>query len=260
MHSLPTDDPLAVEAVTTIHTGDVATLRQLLTAHPELATVGLGGDVDQLGNGGMTRSLLHVATDWPGHFPHVAATIEALVNAGADVDARFTGPHNETPLHWAASSDDVAALDALLDAGADIEARGAVIGGRTAISDATAFGQWVTARRLLERGASTTLGEAATLGVIDRVRGYLDADAPPTPQEITEAFWSASHGGQRQVAELLLGRGADINWIGWDELTPLDAARRSEATGLAAWIEEHGGCTAAEQGAPPVPPSSGGER
>ena len=240
MHSLPTDDPLAVKAVAAIHTGDVATLQQLLTAHPELATVGLGGDVDQLGDGGMTRSLLHVATDWPGHFPNVAATIEALVNAGADVDARFTGPHNETPLHWAASSDDAAALDALLDAGADIEASGAVIGGG------------------LERGASTTLGEAATLGVIDRVLGYLDAEIPPTPQEITEAFWSACHGGQRQVAELLLGRGADINWIGWDDLTPLDAARRSEATDLAIWIKEHGGCTAAEQGAPPVPPSSRG--
>jgi hypothetical protein len=45
MRSLPTDDPLAVEAVAAIHTGDVATLRRLLTAHPELVTVGLGGDV-----------------------------------------------------------------------------------------------------------------------------------------------------------------------------------------------------------------------
>jgi len=60
--------------------------------------------------------LLHVATDWPGHFPHVSASIAALVEAGADVNARFHGPHEETPLHWAASSADVAALDALLDA------------------------------------------------------------------------------------------------------------------------------------------------
>ena len=36
---------------------------------------------------------------------------------------------DETPLHWAASCDDVAVLDALLDAGADIHAPGAVIGG-----------------------------------------------------------------------------------------------------------------------------------
>ena len=106
MHSLAADDALAVEAVAAIHAGDVATLRRLSTGHPELVTVGLGGDVDQLGGGGMTRSLLHVATDWPGQFPNVAATIEALAAAGAHVDARSTRPHNETPLHWAASSDD----------------------------------------------------------------------------------------------------------------------------------------------------------
>ena len=81
----------------------------------------------------MSRTLLHVATDWPGHFPNGAATIAALVEAGADVNARFTGPHTETPLHWAASSDDVAVLDALLDAGANIESPGAVIGGGTSL-------------------------------------------------------------------------------------------------------------------------------
>jgi ankyrin repeat protein len=48
--------------------------------------------------------------------------VEVLIGAGADVDARFTGPHRETPLHWAASSDDVEVLAGLLDAGADIEA------------------------------------------------------------------------------------------------------------------------------------------
>lgn len=31
----------------------------------------------------MTRSVLHVATDWPAHFPNVAATIAALLGAGA---------------------------------------------------------------------------------------------------------------------------------------------------------------------------------
>lgn len=53
----------------------------------------------------MSRTLLHVATDWPGHAPRVAETIWA---------------HAETPLHWAASSDDVEAGDALRDLGADL--------------------------------------------------------------------------------------------------------------------------------------------
>src|SRR6185436_12260940 len=121
-----------------------------------LATVRLGNDEPC----GMSRSLLHVATDWPGHFPNGAATVAALIEAGADVNARFSGPHTETPLHLAASSDDVDVLDALLDAGADIEAPGAVIGGGTPIADAAAFGQWDVARRLVERGASTNLWES----------------------------------------------------------------------------------------------------
>src|SRR6185295_11232059 len=101
------------------------------------------------------------------------------------------------PLHWAASCDDVAVLDALLDAGADIEARGAVIGGGTPMSDATAFGQWKAAQRLLERGASTSLWEASALGLLDRVEAYFAVDPPPSGLATTEAFWGACHGGHR---------------------------------------------------------------
>jgi ankyrin repeat protein len=95
------------------------------------------------------------ATDWPGHFLSGAATVAALIEAGADVNARFHGPHAETPLHWAASSNDVEVLDALLDAGADIDADGGVIGGGIPLADARAFGQWQAAHRLVERGAQT---------------------------------------------------------------------------------------------------------
>ena len=116
-----TDDPIAVAAVEAIHAGDVR--------GPEVAALSSTPSWPPLRSvtrttHGMTRTLLHVVTDWPGHFPNGTETVRALVDAGADVNARFTGPHTETPLHWAASSDDVAVLDALLDAGADIEARG----------------------------------------------------------------------------------------------------------------------------------------
>jgi hypothetical protein len=95
-----------------IPTGDQEGLRRLLEDHPGLATPRIGDD----GPGGTTRSLLHVATDWPGHFPGGPATAALLVAAGVEVDARFGGgSHDETPLHWAASSDDAEVLDALLD-------------------------------------------------------------------------------------------------------------------------------------------------
>jgi len=230
------DTAWAAAAVDAVRCGDLEALTQVLAAHPELATARLPQ------HGG--RTLLHVATDWPGHFPHVAATITALVRAGADPDAPGLGPHPETPLHWAASSDDVAALDALLDAGADINAPGAVIAGGTPLADATAFGQWNAAHRLIERGARSTLWEAACLGLLDRVREHIAADRP-TPEQITSSFWGACHGSQLATAAYLLEQGADLNWIGYDDLTPLDAARRSGADDLVAWLRDRGARTAA---------------
>jgi len=231
---LEDDDPLAVAAVTAIRSGDVKTLSQLLRESRGLATARIGTSTTQAAPIAVTRTLLHVATDWPGHFPNGPAIVAVLVAFGADVNARCTGPHAETPLHWAASSDDIDVLDALLDAGADIDARGAVIGDGTPLSDATAFGQWNAARRLVERGALTTFFDAATLGLTDRINASLSADPGPSPEEINQGLWGACHGNQPATAELLLEHGADVDWIGWDNLTPLQAARRSGAEDLAA--------------------------
>ena len=131
-------------------------------------------------------------------------------------------------------------LDALLDHGGDIEAGGSVIDGGTALADAVAFGQWQAARRLIERGARSNLWQSAALGLIDRVEQQFAGDALPTTEDVTNAFWCACHGGQRETTEYLLARGADRNWIGYDKLTPLDAARRSEANDLAEWLVTQG--------------------
>jgi hypothetical protein len=58
---------------------------------------------------------------------------------------------------------------------------------------------------------------------------------------VTHAFWCACHGGQQQTAEYLLNRGADMNWIGYDTLTPLGAAKRTGAHALVAWLIDRGG-------------------
>jgi ankyrin repeat protein len=201
-------EPVAVAAVSAIRAGDVAALEEQLRERPGLATA-------RLERNGVGRTLLHVVTDWPGHFPNGAASVAALVGAGADVNAPVTGPHAETPLHWAASSDDVEVLDALLDAGADIDAPGAVVAGGSPLRDATAFGQWSAARRLVERGAQTTSFDAAALGLVDRLQADF-ALRRPAQEELDDAFWAACHGGQRQMAEYLLARGADLDFIpGW---------------------------------------------
>lgn len=238
MLELPISDPLATSAIAAIHAGDVAALERLLNEHRQLATARILSGRCQ---GGGARTLLHIVTDYPGNFPGGAAIVEALVTAGANVNATLGGAHTETPLHWAASCDDVAVLDKLLDLGADIEAPGAVIAGGTPLADAVAFGQWKAARRLIERGAKSNLWQAAALGLMDRVEARFAADPPPTAEEITQAFWLACHGGQRSTAEFLLARGADIHWIGYDNLTPLGAAVRSGATELVAWLK---GCGA----------------
>lgn len=215
--------PLAVEVVGAIREGDVVSLQRLPDGHPGLATA---GNDDTRDCKGMPRSLLDVATDWPGHFPNTPATVAVLIAAGADVNARFAGPHTETPLHWAANSDDVAVLGAILNVGAVIEALGAVIGGGTPLADAVAFGQWRAARRLVERGARTILRHAAPLGLLDHVEKHFANDNPfafapwsprptqpsaPIPDEITNAFWFACPGGQRQSPEYLLRQVGELN-------------------------------------------------
>jgi len=125
-------------------------------------------------------------------------------------------------------------------------APGAVIGNGTPLADAVAFGQWQAARRLVERGARTTLWQAAALGLQARAEEHFAAYPPPAPDEVTNAFWCACHGGQRLTAEYLLGRGADLNWIGYNGLTPLDAAGRSGARELVEWLRRQGAKLAQE--------------
>ena len=214
------DDDDVVAITDAVQSGDQDAIRRLLTARPELATARFG-DED-----GMSRTVLHAATDFPGHFPNVSSTITTLIEAGADVDARFAGPHTETPLHWAASSDDVDAVDALLAAGADKEAAGGVLTGGPPLDDAVIFSQLAAARRLVEAGAQTRLFHAAALDLTARIDELLVADdEPPDAEEITNALWHACRNGCAAAARRLLDAGGDPAWNGWDGLTPLAAAR-----------------------------------
>ncbi|MEU5578307.1 ankyrin repeat domain-containing protein [Streptomyces huasconensis] len=241
MAVLDADDPLAVAVTAAIRSGDVPALRKLLSAHPGIAASWIRREGEAAG----TRSLLHIATDWPGHLPAGPEVIGVLVAAGADPGARFVGAHRETPLHWAASNDDIAAIDALLAAGADIEADGAVIGGGTPLADARGFGQWRAARRLLEHGARTTLRDEAALGLLDRVRARVTAQPPPAADDLDGAFWDACHGGQQATARLLLERGASLDRVGYDGMTPLDIAVAVAADDVVAWLRGQGARTGA---------------
>jgi ankyrin repeat protein len=170
-------------------------------AHPDLASARL---VDEKGGSGTP---LHAAADWPGFFPNGPDVVAVLIAAGADPNAAIEGSwHAETPLHWAASSDDVDVARALIEGGANIETAGASIAGGSPLDDAVGYGYWQVARLLIERGARVDrLWQAAALGIRSRVDELIAAEAPTT-QQLTDAFWQACHGGQRRMAEHLLDR------------------------------------------------------
>jgi ankyrin repeat protein len=231
-------DPVTRTLIEAIHAGDVEALKGSLGEHPVLAAARL---VDV--KGGSTTPL-DAVTDWPGFFPHGPAIVAILIEGGGDPNAHVEGSwHSETPLHWAASSDDVEVARALIDGGADMEATGASIAGGTPLDDAVGYGCWQVARLLVERGARVErLWHAAALGMLSCVDELL-ALSPPTRQQLTDAFWQACHGGQRRMAEYLLSLGADLNGApSWGDATPLDVAD-SQDTGrqaLVTWLRDIG--------------------
>ena len=203
------DDPLAVEFQSAIHHGDVDGLQRLLVRHPGLAAARI-----EARRGG-ARTPLHVATDWPGFFPNGAQVVAALIAAGGDVNDRGEGgdgqPGRESPLHWAASSDDAEVAEALIDGGADIHMPGGSIG--TPLANAIGYGCWQVADLLVARGARIeTLWEAAALGKMARIEEIFASQPGPTAEEIHHAFYQACSGGQPRAAAYLLARGADPKW------------------------------------------------
>jgi uncharacterized protein len=224
-------DPGASEFTAALMRGDVGQLRALLAADPGLATSLINA-----------RTPLHLFAGAPGHRPNPAGVVSALAEAGADLNAHATGTwHHETPLHWAASNDDVGLIDALLDAGADIEHPGSSISGGPAADSALGYRQWQALRRLHERGAALNLSRAAALGLLPVVTGLAVATPPPDGEELATAFWNACRAGQLETARYLAGRGADINWRApWSGQTPLAAARDSRERAVVAWLTESG--------------------
>src|SRR5437868_15410731 len=182
--NLQPNDTLAAELTTAIQGGDLVALETLLAQHPGIAKA-------RLANGkGASRTPLHAATDWPGYFPNGPEVVQMLIAAGADPNAPMMGArHSETPLHWAASSDDVEVAAALIDNGADIEASGASIAGGTPLDDAVGYGCWRVARLLVERGARVDKRwQAAALGMTGRVAAMFAG--PPRSEEHTSELQS----------------------------------------------------------------------
>ncbi len=176
------------------------------------------------------RTLLHTIADYPGHRKNGLEMAQLLIDHGADVNARFQHPNvatsRETPLHWAASNDDVDLAALLLDAGADIDMDGGVIENGTPLWDATIFGGVHVCNLLIERGAHSNIMSAAAAGRLDLVAQYFDEAGQLTPAAcvvsggstrtpeivLNAAFGFACSAGHATMARRLLDAGADPTW------------------------------------------------
>lgn len=210
------DAPTAAELRVAVHGGDVDAVRRLIAGNPDLA---MANFVARGGSG----TALHFVTDWPGYFPNGPDIVHVLIDAGADPNATTTGPGMpETPLHYAASTDDVDVAVALIDRGADLETPGGSIG--TPLDNAIGYACWHVARLLATRGARIEkVWHASALGLLDTLETLLVSGIDR--QEISKGFWHACSAGQRRAAERLLNGGADIAWVpDYADGTALDAA------------------------------------
>ncbi|MGH3259286.1 MAG: ankyrin repeat domain-containing protein [Streptosporangiaceae bacterium] len=231
-------DQIAIALRLAVHDGDVEAIRRRLRDDPTLALARI------VGKDGRSGTPLHMVTDWPGYFPHGPEIARLLLDAGADPNVRTTGADpahpGETPLHWAASSDDVDVAEALIEGGADLEAPNGSIG--TPLSNAVGYACWHVARLLVARGALVDQAwHAGALGLLGRLEEILGSDPPA--EEVSKAFWHACSGGQRRAAEYLLARGADLNWEpDYADGTPLDAASGlgTRQENVLTWLRELG--------------------
>ncbi len=66
---------------------------------------------------------------------------------------------------------------------------------------------------------------------------FIDENEPAAAATLVAAI---QNGDVDETARRLLEHGADIDWLGWDDLRPLDIARERGDDDLFAWLRDHG--------------------
>jgi ankyrin repeat protein len=211
------ETPANVQAfINAIQNHDLASVRAALAVDRTMANA-----ADAAGN----TALMHAA------YAGTLSTMEALVEAGADVNA--TNQRKATALHWAVP--EVSKMKLLLLKGADVNPR--TVEGRTPLYAAAQLPTGTAAMKvLLELGADvearTIVGNtplfAAASGGTENVRLLLDKHANVNAASLsgTTPLMGSSDG---KVAALLVSGGADVSLRSKRGETALaDAARRGD--------------------------------
>ncbi len=181
------------------------------------------------------------------------SAVRAHLYSGTPVDLNYHG--GPTALHCAAYRGHAEVVNALLEAGADPNARESAVGSYTPLHYATRSGQVEVVRVLLEYGADPNLTErgfrktplhiAADWGSTEiaalLIKHGADVEVRDYHYGCTPLHWAAD-AGRMETVKLLLVAGADVNALSTSGKTsPYDRAARSGHWEVAELIGQAGG-------------------
>ncbi|WP_243042828.1 ankyrin repeat domain-containing protein [Dyella sedimenti] len=196
---------------------------------------------DPFGPDARERTPVHLAATF-GH----QALLETLLARGCDPNTRDS--HGRTPLFAALEHGEGALplVRALVAHGADpeaIDANGETPLGLSlehkAIERWLNWGEWTRPARPLRPGDLPTAAAAGALGAVDRLLELGFAVDTRDHQGAT-ALLHACGAGHREVAALLLDKGADASQAATNGMTPLAAAVGARREALVALLLQHG--------------------
>ena len=98
-------------------------------------------------------------------------------------------------------------------------------------------------------GPPKTISEAADEGNIEAVKQYLDGGVDVNVKDIRFGWTpllGAVRKGHKEIAELLIANGADVNAKNYERKAPLDFAVKYKRTEIADLLRKHGGKTGDE--------------
>jgi len=201
----------------------------------------------------ITIAALLVVGCGPSKSIHQAAyegNLEAVkqhLAAGANVNAKEV-EFGMTPLHLAANEGHKDVVELLITAGADVHAKDGE--GFTPMDHATIWDHKEIADLLVKHGGKSGAGDsihvAAAVGNIESVKQHLAAGVDAKSDNGGTPLLYAAWIGHKEIVELLIAKGADVNAKSVLGEAPLDRAIRFNRAGIADILRNHGGKTAEE--------------
>jgi ankyrin repeat protein len=236
-------DPIFRSAVEAIDGGDVEGLRNLLRQHPGLVRQRAEEEGWFAGIYFRHPTLLHFVANNPYRHetmpPRILVSAEALLDAGAEIDALTETSNAHTVLGLVTSCEparkaglQLPLIDLLVRRGAD-PSRG--------LDPAVIHGEDAAVSRLLELGAKHTLLSAAAIGELPALKTLLKKTWPV--ERLMDAALVAASYGRIDSVEALLSGGLRINDAMTSHpyaLTLLHEAARCGRRELVEWLVEHG--------------------